>query len=373
MSELELPAALRFNTWREWRALAMSLPSEQFHSVEHRCRNIRSIDVAAVVQYVSLTGYRGIEFVVVTSYVDAAPFRRFGDELILVPCANVLAAAADVVGPPTRDLLYDGWLQLFDSSEEAIVSGLRRIDEVVAMIAHAHGCQCRWVVKYSETRSPQLRRTRHLGEVDQAHLALETQKLHLLPSAPRAAVVRAMTWVAESRRRVRQSDRFLALWLAMESLGLSLYENASAMDLSMEPITPTRNGKRAPSIRQRTERTLAAIFGPEDPAVTWPNAKIDGNLSPAEVRAAMVHEGLSGVDAATQVDLDALGNTLEGIVEASIARALGRNGEAPIQNDHQGRSAFQFRFDGVSNSRGFRLVDSESEITPGLLWRKGHL
>jgi hypothetical protein len=138
----------RFNPWRHWTPLHHRGDREVFSAVNRQAWKLASHDVAAVYQYCELTGFRGIEFVVIATFVDAVPFRRVDGDLWIVPCRNVLDAAFSEERVQARaNYLYDGWLPLKEPSKDAIVNGLRKIDEVVASMAHGHQCPCRWLVK----------------------------------------------------------------------------------------------------------------------------------------------------------------------------------------------------------------------------------
>src|SRR5690606_24609688 len=111
----------------------------------------------------------------------AAPFRRLDGELWVVPCRNVLGAAfLDELIETPANYLYDGWLPLKDASEDVIVHGLRRIDEVVATMGHVHQCPCRWLVKYAEYGDQRRHNARQLADSDHEDFLEQATKLESL-------------------------------------------------------------------------------------------------------------------------------------------------------------------------------------------------
>jgi hypothetical protein len=365
-----------------------------------------SHDVAAVYQYCSLTGSVGVEFVVVSSFVDAVPFRQFGHDLWLVPCRNTLMAAVPEQVPSTPgNYLYDGWLPLSDKSDDTIVAGLRRIDELVASLAHVHACPCRWVVKYVEYRNQRRNDVRHLTEADNTQVSSHLSRLASLPDRVRAAAVRCMTWLENSRQQTRQSDRFLSLWLALESLVLTLFDEAAALQLPVHDdysgVTRTeRDAQRRDairnvlasvddplqavttayfhcvvSVRKRTELTLAAVFGADHRFAKWPYSLDPRYGKPSDIRADLVHRGVSGVDAATTTNFDALSEDLETLIESALNRVLERKWGGSEPNSRSRTFVAIMNFDDMPLylQGPARVVTRPTEITPELLAAKGLL
>jgi hypothetical protein len=89
------------------------------------------------------------------------------------------------------------------------------------------------------------------------HLAQGTAKLHHLPTATRAAVVRAMTW-GTAHTSIRQ---ILGALVGDGEPGLGAFKDATALALPIASIKMRRGDKRGPSIEKQSEGTLTAMFG----------------------------------------------------------------------------------------------------------------
>lgn len=405
-SKVDLEFPKRFNPWRHWMPLHHRGDPNFFSAVNLRALTLASHEIAAVYQYRELTGVHGIEFVVVAAFVDAAPFRRLEGELWLVPCRNVLDAAfSEATIQTPANYLYDGWLPLADASDDTILNGLRKIDEVVATMAHVHQCPCRWLVKYAEYGNQRRHNARRLTDEDHDALLEQATKLESLPLPTRSAVARSMTWLDNSRQQARQSDRFLSLWLALESLLLALYDDADGLGLPVQdsyagltknerkerrrtdirevfatvadPIEATKRAyfECVGSVRRQTEAVLSALFGAENPVVIWPYSANEERASPAQIRADMVHRGMSGVEASRVTNLDRLSGELERIVQSAIERVLQRSWEGgPLSHRPKTFVASMYMDDQPLNLQGSpQLLVRPTEITPELLARKGLL
>jgi hypothetical protein len=145
-----------------------------------------------------------------------------------------------------------------------------------------------------------------------------------------------MTWLDNSRQQTKQSDRFLSLWLALESLLLTLYEDANELGLPVQDAYATLTKSESKehrredirkllasvadpidavtrayfdcvkSIRRQTELVLAALFGAGHPAITWLYSASEHGPSPSRIRSDMGHRGMSGVEASLTTNLDRL-------------------------------------------------------------------
>src|SRR5947208_2600333 len=124
------PVLRRYNDWGYWNPLVLSVFPLAQCDFEER-------DVSAAVWYRKQCTCAGIEFVVISTHKDAAPFRTFSSGMLLVPVQDV-DWPLDAFPPPSY-FLYDGWYPVDDDGPEAIRAALRNIEDTLDFFAYQHG------------------------------------------------------------------------------------------------------------------------------------------------------------------------------------------------------------------------------------------
>jgi hypothetical protein len=342
----------RYNAWGLWEPLITdALPSPVLNTYEP--------EVAGALRYREVSGCEGFEFVVVTTHRDDAKFRTLASGILIVPIEDPDwprdgFAISPVSSPPYY--LYDGWMPVEADGPEAVRAAISNLEETLDFFAYQYGVQLRWMVKYAENFGTVKRLAlRNTADNEDAFFRDRLSRLADLPTAVRSAVQRAAHWHHNHTRQERRSDRFLALWLALESLVLVLYENCGSLGLVVvkeEAGLSKRQRKRlrddcveavmaahaglSPSeriakayfegvigIRRRVEAVLAAVFqSNEQAAWLYTSSEV---LSPADLRSKIVHEGWSEYEVLKACGLDHYCQRLSLLLKELIERVLHRS------------------------------------------------
>ena len=349
-------------------------------------------DVRAVAAYVRATPHEGIEFVMLSEHWDNRRTRTYNSGITVV---RVTAPPMDGLSRPII-CLYDGWLPLEDTSFSSIRTGLRKLQDVVDFLAYQYGVPVRIFIKYREAFE-QIS-WRNTDDDDDAQFRDRLTRLLDLPDVLRTAVLRCSHWHQNAERQVRTTDRFLSLWLALESLALVLYENCGVIHLPLdgETVPLTKKQRHAaqdarveqilsqdfPSaskrisaayfdgviaIRRRVESALGAVLG-DDPRIGW----LYSQGGPNGIRGKLVHEGWSELDVAHTCNLGDYCRKIDLLIKELIERILFRNWRTPIELP---RKTFTMRLDPTNMipiGKGIRF-EGDYSIGYQLLAHKGVL
>lgn len=349
------PEVPRFNPWGQWQPIIARCSQEQYFRTLSAADTLPSRPARAVYLYCEFTSFTGIEFVVVSTGRDEAPYRRYANGALLVPCQQ----PHHPLGNPIP--LYDGWLPLSDSRPETIAAGLQTIDEIVTVSAHILGASGRWVTKYLETVD---RSTPIVHVTDSEHESLQRalQRLRELPTPLQAAVLRSVHWMQHAAVQLRPTDTLLSLWQALESVLLATYEHASDLELTLSsmPSNLSRKMRRERTvehvkrilaeeqdkdpiravtrsyfeavvgIRRRCEAVLHALLGDGDPRTPWLFDSSATAWSPSAIRNQIMHEGRSAVEIEASCDVLERTERLRRLASEVVLRVLTRrfNGDA---------------------------------------------
>jgi len=301
--------------------------------------------VQAVSLYCAFTDCLGIEFVVVSTASDTAPYRRYANGLILVPCAPA--------GFPATHCLYDGWMPISNVAASTIVSALQTIDETICFASYMLAGASRWVVKYAEcvtAASP----IAQVSEDDHELLGGALSRLRDLPTVLQEAVFRAIHWKQHASVQVRSTDALLALWQGLESLLLATYQHGVDIGLELpshklglskaqrrrlraeaaqailleEAADPVRAVSRAyfdavVGIRRRCEEVLSSLLG-QDARIVALFDSTPGEWSPHTIRNAILHEGRSAVEVELSCDVPARCRLVSAVLKEVVSRLLRR-------------------------------------------------
>lgn len=385
-----LPIVNKYNAWGVWRPF-MFPTIEKYLACKAEAREVAADpDLEATLMYSRATGHEGIEFILLSEHWDEARFHMLSDGIVLVRLWDVPPE------PERRPFLcaYDGWLPVEDMSALALRAALRRLQDFADFFGYQYGVPTRMYVKYREC----VDRTewRDTNESDAARLRDRMAYLQDLPGSLRTAVLRAIHWHQNSERQARASDRFISLWLALESIALVLYENAGLISLSIdEGLVPlTRRQKMAAqdtrveglleqyasatpservqtayfegvkSIRRRVEATLRAILG-EDERIAWLYSK-DG---PSDMRSKLVHNGWSEADISHRVDLGSYCRRLDLLFKEIVERVLRRIWTLPIELPRKDYALAIYPENVIASGSGW-TVEGDFTITLPLLAHK---
>lgn len=315
-------------------------------------------DVQATVAYVRATRHEGVEFVLLSEYWDNMRTRTYSGGITVVR----------VTDPPTEPhesqplaCIYDGWLPLEETTIASIRTGLRKLQDVVDFLAYQYGVPVRTFIKYREAFDRIS--WRDTTDDDDARFRDRLTRVLALPDSLRTAVLRCTHWYQNAERQVRTTDRFLSLWLALESLALVLYENSGIIHLPLdgEVVPLTKRQRRAaqearveqillqdfPSaservsaayfdgvkaLRRRVETALKAVLG-DDARIGW----LYSRGGPNEMRGKLVHEGWSEIDVAHACDLGDYCHRISLLIKELVERVLFATGETS-SNCHEKRS-----------------------------------
>lgn len=386
------PVVRRYNEWGYWNPLTLTVsPSHDFDVFSER-------DVAAALWYRQQTHCAGIEFVAVTTHRDDAEFRTLTSGMYLVPVRDP-DWSIDAFPPPPY-YLYDGWYPIEHDGVEPIREALQTIEDTLDFYAYQHGVKLRWIVKYVELLGADL--TRGIREVADGEDALFRDRLSRLLDLPhplQVAVRRSAHWRQSYERQERRTDRFLALWLALESLLLVLYEQCSHIGLvvAKEEAGLTKSQRRAlrdrlaeevlanashlsPServrrayfeaivpIRRQAQAVLTAVFESNEH-----NNWLFGNgtiTSPAELRSKLVHQGWSEAEAANACNLEQYCRRIDALLRELIERVLLRKWGAQCPMAHRSYSSSLLAENGFAAP--FTKQTGDFRISLGFLIRKG--
>jgi hypothetical protein len=387
------PIVNRFNPWGQWRPFAFSTMEEHLAFTKECKEASADPDVQATVAYTRATKHEGIEFVLLSEYWDNTRTRTYGGGITVVR----------VTDPPTEPheprplvCIYDGWLPLEETTIASIRTGLRKLQDVVDFLAYQYGVPVRTFIKYREAFD-QIS-WRNTTDDDDARFRDRLTRTLDLPDALRTAVLRCTHWHQNAKRQVRTTDRFLSLWLAIESLALVLYENSGVIHLPLdgESVPLTKKQRRAaqearieqillqdfPSaservsaayfegvkaLRRRVEAALKAVLG-DDARIGW----LYSRGGPNEMRGKLVHEGWSELDVAHACDLGDYCHRIGLLIKELIERVLFRNWGNPIELP---RKTFTMRLDPTNTipiGTGIRF-EGDFAISYPLLAHKGVL
>lgn len=352
MTEEALPVVNRYNPWGFWQPFAFDA-MEKFVEVKKEIDEAAADpDLEAALLYTRATGYEGLEFVLLSEHWDETRVHTLNDGIVLI-------RVWDPPEPPTsRPFLcaYDGWLPVENTGIDALRAALRSLQDFADFFGYQYGVAIRCCVKYRECTA--MARHRNTGAEDIARFRDRMSRLQDLPATVRTAILRGAHWHQNAERQGRASDRFIGLWLALESVALVLYENSGLLNLPLgaEAVPQTRRQRRAaqnarveqilaeqatasPServlnayfqgvvgIRRRVETTLRAILG-EDARIQW----LYTRNGPSDVRSKLVHEGWSEVDAAHSCDLQDYCGRLDRLFKELVERILDRRWAQPIE------------------------------------------
>jgi hypothetical protein len=348
----EEPIVRRHNAWGQWAPLiADSLP--------HPSLNTYEPEVAGALRYREVCGCEGFEFVVVTTHRDDAKFRTLASGILIIPVEDPDWPRDGVPSSPVSSppyYLYDGWMPVEEDGPEAARVAVSTLGDTLDFFAYQYGIRLRWMVKYAENFGTVKRLAlRNTGESEDAFLRDRLSRLVDLPLPVRSAVQRAAHWHHNHTHQERHSDRFLALWLALESLVLVLYENCGALGLVVVneeaglskrqrkrlrdqrvEATMAAHGDLSPServakayfegivgIRRRVEAVLAAVFQSNE-QMAWLYTST-APPSPADLRSKIVHEGWSEYEVIKSCDLSDYCQRLSLLLKELIERVLHRS------------------------------------------------
>lgn len=355
-----LPIVPRFNPWGTWHPLVARCPVEKYSRVMSETRRHFSHVVQAVNLYCEFSGNTGIEFVVISTGADGAPYRRYASGAILVPCRQPSDTLSTV-------RLYDGWLPLSNPEPETIAAGIQIVDEVVTLSAHVLGASARWIAKYVEgTAEPT--RMAHITDAEHEVLGRTLMQLHTLPTVLQAGILRSIHWMQHSTTQLRPTDSLLPLWQALESLLLVIFEYASDLEIQLpntpaglsrkkrhelvrqhaarilaeeaerDPVTAVKRAyfEAITPIRGRCEAVLYALLGTSDERVRWLYDGGRAAWSPNAIRNQIVHDGKSAIEIEAQCNVPERVHKLRALVLEVILRILSRKFQgAPLASRTQ--------------------------------------
>ncbi|WP_437554773.1 hypothetical protein WME97_22365 [Sorangium sp. So ce367] len=350
----DLPTVPRYNAWREWKPIVAKVDVAAWFTLQNEIRALESPELQAGYAYCKYTGFDCIEFIILANFVDAAPVRRYPGGLILVPCEDVLRAAADraLARTPRSEHIYDAWFPLRSTAPEAIRDALLEIDDIVTFIARSYGVTARWMPKYIETVLPP-KPVRTIEDSDWKRHAGALSRLRALPGSVRPAAARAAHWLLRAQQQRAGIDRFLYAWFALEGLLLALYEHASDVELPLpnEDASLSKSQRRrlrndqirqilvesmdhdpeqatmrayfdvVVPIRKRSEAVLRAALGEQSPLIGWLYGGADG---PAKLRTDIVHHGKSPHEIHTRFPVERIAQNVEDLANEIIVRTLRR-------------------------------------------------
>ena len=401
----ELPDVRRFNPWRQWRPIVANCSQEEYHCVARIADQLPNAAAKAAYRYCHYTGCTGVEFVILSSHVDPAPFRTHQHGITIVPCDDVVRVAGPSGGfdTPAR-FLYDAWLPLTTSERSEILDGLKRIEETVDLIGHLFHSTVAWIPKYVETVSGSGMHRRDIVNDDNIALGQAIQRLAELPQEVQAIVARAIHWSGRAALEFCETDRFLHMWMAFESLLLGLYEHAGSIGLLLpgddKPLTKKERHVRVADrvreildralkadpvgavqtayfdaivpIRRRVEAVLTALLGPHDPRVMWPYGA-ERATNPSKIRTDLVHRGRSASEIEASYDLQKITASLYAFITEVIQRVLERTwGGAHVTVRPVTASLIIGPQNAIACSPGGGWsAEGDFNITPQLLWNKG--
>lgn len=166
--------------------------------------------VRGVLFYMYSSGHRGIELAAKAT-VELPGDLRFPSGIELYKCHS------DVV---EGVWIYDGWLELADTSPETISKGLAEIERTMRRLAFAYDVNLRWCLKYEVVR----------GGVGWAQPSEEDLPylgaLSAVPSDEDAQRVLdgVVDWYQSGRGAYDAGTRYLCHWIALESLAVALFD-----------------------------------------------------------------------------------------------------------------------------------------------------
>ncbi len=385
------PALRRYNDWGYWNPLVLSVFPIAECGFEQR-------DVSAAIWYRQQSTCAGIEFVVISTHKDTAPYRTFSSGMYLVPVQDP-DWRADAFPPPAY-FLYDGWFPIEEDGTAAIRAALQRIEDTLDFFAHQNGTKLRWIVKYVELFGADMTRgIRTTDDSDDLSFRDRLSRMLDLPPPLQEAVRRSAHWRQNYERQQRKTDRFLTLWLALESLLLVLYEHCGPIGLVVvkEEAGLTKKQRRelrdrqaedvlarnssVPAserirkayfevvvpIRKQVEAVLAAVFQSNDQS-QWLYGK-SSTISPADLRSKLVHEGWSEAEASNACKLEDYCRRLDALVRELIERVLVRKWGGSCELPFRGYERSMLAENGLAGPSTEHTGDFR--ISLGLLLRKG--
>ncbi len=350
-----LPSVPRFNAWREWKPIVANLDLNEWHRLQVELRDLTGPELQAIYSYCRHTGFECVEFVILATYADVATFRRYPGGLLVVPCEDVLEAAAGTspVVVPRNEHLYDAWLPLRETTPSAVQDAIAQIDETVTLIARSYGVSARWLPKYIETVR-QGAGVRTIDDSDWEDHSKALGRWASLPTSIRPAAARAAHWLLRGENQRAGIDKFLFTWFALEGLLLALYDSASDIELPIDDgeAGKTRAARRrlredrirsilaaslesdatqavmnayfqgVVPIRRRCEAVLRALLGDQEPRVAW---LYGDRAGPGQLRTEIVHNGASAHEIYGRFPIDRTVEQLQQLANEVLVRALRRS------------------------------------------------
>lgn len=360
------PTVNRFNQWGQWNPFAFSTMEEHLAFTKECQEASADPDLQAALAYARATGYEGIEFVLLSAYWDSCRTRTYGGGITVV---RVTDPPSEPHVPRPFVCISDGWIPLEATTVNSMRMGLRRLQDFVDFLAYQYSVPVRIFIKYREAFGRI--EWRNTTDEDDGHFRDRLTRVLDLPDALRAAVLRCTHWHQNAQRQVRTTDRFLSLWLAIESLALVLYENSGLIHLPLdgEVVPLTKRQRRAaqearveqilsqdfPSayervsaayfdgvkgLRRRVEAALGAVLG-DDGRINW----LYSRGGPNEMRSKLVHEGWSELDVAHACDLEDYCRRINLLIKELVERVLFRKWRVPLELP---RKTFTMRMDATN-------------------------
>lgn len=388
------PVVRRYNQWGFWEPLAMTATPPHVDP--------RDPDVSAALWYRHMSRCSGIEFVAISTHRDDARFRTLTSGMLMVPVEDPDWPRE---GFPSRGIwappyfLYDGWLPVEEDGPEAARAAVATIQDTFDFFAYQYGIRVRWLVKYAEIfRENMLRGQRHTDDTDDTIFRDGLSRLHELPAAVLPAVRRAAHWHQSSERQERKTDRFLALWLAVESLVLVLYEHCGPLGLVVlkeevglgksqrrdlrdrrvlevlaahAHLSPSQQVEKAyfdgvVGIGRRVKAVLSAVFESAEHG-QWLYSSTE-QPSPAELRSKIVHDGWSEQEALSACPMEDYCDRLSLLLKELIERVLFRSWGGTYELRQKSYSTFSIPENALVGTAVEHVGDFR--ISLGLLVRK---
>lgn len=261
----------RFNDWGKRNWIAVS--EEKQLMVAEKLAKLGSMSKRAteLAKAAFLTDSTGLEFVFVSSAQFPEPINLPESGLIIVPCFipldfnNLIVDARQSAMSKRGQFIYDGWILINDWNSSGIENVVKSLDEIINLFSVMGKYSVYWEPKYKITEA-----ALHysINPSDFKYLTTIIDKFEGLSKSDRIAIGRSCAWISDATRSESIVQKFLLLFVAMESL-ITYIESDEIS--SESPLISIASGKLPRKERvSRREECIKAML-----------AKYSGNYSEA--------------------------------------------------------------------------------------------
>ena len=313
--EVSLPG--HYNKLGEWKPIIY--PGDPSQLLAECEQLVEKPDVQGGLFYMMCTGHPVVEFVVRTKIELPQQFVSFGSHFHLWKCED----SDDLSGVHRNVCVYDGWVEVGDTSVEGVRRAIAHIAVGVNRLAFAYGASTKWRVKYTTTHSEP-----GLAKPTKNDLSVLDSLLRNFPGTEDALLLdAAIDWYNRGTSTDNVFTAFLCFYIALESIAIATARGRADFGLATSLPARTKGEKRAETVqcisekyeelieqdpvrfvreayfdcvvglKKRTLRVTELVFGENHPYIDLLFRKpTSGGLSLSDIRGDLAHGTITLLD-----------------------------------------------------------------------------